>query len=305
MLTTVQDGGRYGFQRFGMPVSGTMDRWSHQMANLLVGNRPDDACLEAMMTGPEIIFSAALSVAICGADMTPLLNGLSVPMWRTLRVKSGDQLSFSELKAGCRTYLAIEGGIDVPRVMGSRSTCLRTRLGGYLGRPLKAGDVLTAFPDTSNKIHIRTVPEEFIPDFLHDQVIRIIPGPEVHRFTFAGIKNFLTGTYEITNHSDRMGYRLAGPEIAFSGKTTDIVSAGISPGTIQVTTNGQPIVLMADRQTTGGYCRIANVASADLPLVAQMKPGETIRFREISLNEAQELVREQQRIIGILMQGCW
>jgi antagonist of KipI len=295
MLTTVQDGGRYGYQRFGMPVSGAMDTWSYQVANILVGNPPDAACLETTLTGPAIQFTDAALIAVCGADMYPSLNDRPIPMWETIPVEKDDILVFSGLKHGCRSYIAISGGIDVPLVMGSRSTYLRGGMGGFLGRPLKQGDVVPVGEKPAGKIRIRELPEEERPVYFSHQTVRIIPGPEVKRFGFDGIRNFLTNRYLVSAYSDRMGYRLEGPAIPAESGNYDIVSAGISAGTIQITGNGLPVILMADRQTTGGYARIANVISVDLPLVAQMKPGDTLNFREVSLDAAQRLWMESRK----------
>ncbi len=299
MMTTVQDEGRFGYQRYGMPVSGAMDLFSYRAANLLAGNESGAACLEATLTGPEILFHARGIVAITGADMGPRLNGKPVSAWKTLEINCNDQLSFSGLASGCRTYIAFRGGLDVPVMMGSRSTYLRAGIGGLDGRILKAGDRLPLGKQTG-VILFKKLPVEFIPRYTSPQKVRVIPGPEVIRFAFEGIRNFLVSDYTITPQSDRMGYRLSGPPLSLQSGTNDIVSAGISAGTIQVTNDGQPILLMADRQTTGGYTRIANVISADLPLVAQMKPGDVIRFSEITLGEAQNLLREQHRILELL-----
>ncbi len=289
MLTTVQDGGRYGYQRFGMPVSGAMDTWSFRVANFLAGNSPDAACLETTLLGPVIQFTDTAFISICGADMYPCLNDRPIGMWETIPVEKNDILSFSGLKHGCRSYIAISGGIDVPPVMGSRSTYLRGGIGGFMGRSLKSGDVVPVGEKPAGKIQIREYPEENLPVYFSHQTVRIIPGPEVKRFWPGGIRNFLTDRYQISAHSDRMGYRLEGSAIPAESGNYDVISAGISAGTIQVTGNGQPVILMADRQTTGGYARIANVISVDLPLVAQMKPGDTLNFREVSLDAAQKL----------------
>ena len=295
LLTTVQDSGRYGYQRYGMPVAGAMDTFSLQLANMLVGNQHDDACLETTLTGPEIIFVKPGVIAITGADMSPCKNGKPIPLYKTIEVKSGDRLSFKKLKNGCRSYIAFAGGINVPLVMGSRSTYLRAKIGGFEGRALKAGDELP-LGETAGKIRIKEIPKEMIPRYQSTQTIQIIPGPEVKRFKLDGIRHFLTSEYMVTDQSDRMGYRLSGNEIMQQSGNADIISAGISPGTIQIPGNGQPIILMADRQTTGGYARIANVISVDLTLIAQLKPGDRIRFREISLEKAQELFKARKKI---------
>jgi antagonist of KipI len=297
LLTTVQDSGRFGYQRYGMPVSGAMDTFSFHLANALVGNKPDDACLETTLTGPEIVFTAAGAIGISGADMGPCKNGKSIPLNKTVRVECNDILSFIGLTYGCRSYIAFAGGIKVPAVMGSRSTYLRAKTGGFKGRALKAGDELS-IGEYDEKVRIKDVPKKILPRYCSHQTISIVPGPEIKRFNFEAISHFLTSEYMVTDQSDRMGYRLSGcPVLPLSGNA-DIISAGTSLGTIQIPGNGQPIILMADRQTTGGYNRIANVISTDITLLAQLKPGDFINFCEISLEKAQELLSARSRLIN-------
>jgi len=288
LLTTIQDSGRIGYQRFGIPVSGAMDTYSLQLANALVGNHPDAACLEITIAGPEIIFTGTGAIAISGADMRPAINGKPVPNNKTIGVKSGDILIFKGLKSGCRSYIAFAGGINVPPVMGSRSTYLRAKIGGLEGRALRAGDEIP-LGVYLGKLSIMEIPGEMVLSYKSNQTIQIIPGPEVHRFDPEGVYNFLTSDYIVTEQSDRMGYRLSGNPVRHQQGDADIISAGISFGTIQIAGDGQPIILMADRQTTGGYTRIANVVSVDLTLAAQLKPGDKIRFCEITLEKAQAL----------------
>jgi biotin-dependent carboxylase-like uncharacterized protein len=295
LLTTVQDAGRYGYQRFGMPVSGAMDIFSFELANLMVGNDPGAACLEATIAGPEIVFTDETTVAVTGADMGPHINGQGIPLNTAVIVKQGDRLGFTGLKNGCRSYIAFAGGIDVAPVMGSRSTYLRAGIGGLDGRALTEGDVLP-LGEAKGKIRIRDIPENLIPEYKHSQVIRVISGPEAQYFGTEGLRSFLTTEYHVTAQSDRMGYRLSGEMIIHKEGKAGIISAGISAGTVQVPGNGQPIILMADRQTSGGYARIANVITVDLSLLAQMKPGDTIRFNEITLDRAQQLLIDRHRV---------
>jgi antagonist of KipI len=297
LLTTVQDQGRFGYQRYGMPVSGAMDTFSLHLANALVGNKANEACLETTFTGPEIVFKDPGVIAITGADMNPIKNGKPVLLYKTIEVNRGDRLSFTGLRNGCRSYIAFAGGINVPVVMGSRSTYLRGKIGGHEGRSLKAGDELI-LGEATGKVKLKEIPREKIPRYRSSQTIQIIPGPEVRRFELEGIRHFLTCEYKVTDQSDRMGYRLFGREIEQLLAKADIISAGVTFGTVQIPGNGQPIILMADRQTTGGYTRIANAISFDLTLLAQLKPGDRIRFREISLEKAQELFIERQKWIS-------
>jgi biotin-dependent carboxylase-like uncharacterized protein len=316
LLTTVQDRGRYGYQRYGMPVSGAMDVFSLELANLLVGNDPGDACLEATISGPELEFTGATWITITGADMDPHLNGRTIPMNTAVDIRPGDRLVFKGLRSGCRSYIAFAGGIAVPPVMGSRSTYLRAGVGGFQGRALMPGDELppgdtiwlpsgAGFPlngadplsppghfstgSARRKPRLIKLPEGLIPGYKHEQTIRVISGPEAHYFEIAGLRSFLVTEYTVTAQSDRMGYRLSGKPIEHREGMTNIISAGISLGTVQVPGDGQPIILMADRQTSGGYARIANVITVDLTLLAQMRPGDIIRFRETTLGQARKL----------------
>lgn len=302
LLTTVQDRGRYGYQRYGMPVSGAMDTFSLELANLLVGNDPGKTCLEATITGPELEFTGATWLAISGADMDPHLNGQGIPMNTAIDARPGDRLGFRGLKSGCRSYIAFAGGIAVPPVMGSRSTYLRAGIGGFQGRalmpgdelPLGGSDHLSPFDQLSTdtvkrKPRVIKLPEGLIPEYKHEQTIRVISGPEAHYFEIAGLRSFLSAEYTVTARSDRMGYRLSGEPIKHKEDMTNIISAGISLGTVQVPGDGQPIILMADRQTSGGYARIANVITADLTLIAQMRPGDKMGFEESKLESAQDL----------------
>jgi antagonist of KipI len=299
LLTTVQDRGRYGYQRYGMPVSGAMDTFSLELANLLVGNDPGAACLETTVYGPEMLFTGDTTIAVTGADMGLAVNEKSTALNTAISVRQGDRLGFRGLNYGSRSYIAFAGGIEVAAVMGSRSTYLRAATGGHEGRALKPGDELP-LGVANNKKKVMKIPEGLIPEYRHSQTIRITTGPEAHFFHISGLRNFLTTEYKVTAQSDRMGYRLSGEPVIRREGRGDIISAGISQGTIQVPGDGQPIILMADRQTSGGYARIACVISVDLTLVAQMIPGDTVRFKEISLEKAQELLKERQRLISEL-----
>ena len=294
ILTTVQDLGRFGFQQYGMPVSGAMDTYSLKFANSLVGNNLNEACLEITAIGPTIEFDSDTFIAICGADMQAQINGIDIEMYKTIEVKRGEVLSFKGLKKGFRTYFAIAGGIDVPMVMGSRSTYLRGKIGGFEGRALKNGDQLQLGMST-NKPQIKQISNEQIPEYKNSFTARIIPGPESTYFTVQALTDFLKSEFVLSNHSDRMGYRLKGKTIQHK-TTSEIISSGIAFGTIQIPPNGEPIIMMADRQTTGGYPRIATIISSDLPYLSQLQAGDKIRFKEIRLVEAHELMREENLI---------
>ncbi len=297
LMSTVQDMGRFGYQRFGMSVGGAMDQLSMQLANILVGNHPGAACIEATLTGPTIRFIAAANVAVCGADMQPQINAVPAGHNRLISVKAGDLLSFGGLRSGCRTYIAFSGGVAVKPVMGSRSTYLAAGLGGHAGRALKQGDELE-LGKVLNWPAQKKIPKPLLVDYSLDKPIRILPGPEIKRFGFESIRKLLTTSYMVSTQSNRMGYRLQGKPLITADENADIISSGIPMGTLQVPANGQPILLMADRQTTGGYPRIAVVAGVDLTHAAQLKPGDQLNFSEIKLEKAQVLIKERQKLLA-------
>ncbi|MDO4321507.1 MAG: biotin-dependent carboxyltransferase family protein [Lachnospiraceae bacterium] len=277
-LTTIQDLGRFGYQKSGIPCSGVMDQQAYRAANELLGNCHGEAVLEHTLIGGSYYFDSDTVIALTGADMAASLNGSPCPVGRPVPIRAGDTLSLGIAKRGCRTYLAAAGGFDVPPVLGSRSTNLKCGFGGYQGRALASGDVL--------KLGIPGVPYEKIkenripcPDYPSDIIVRVIEGPQAELFTPQGLDTFYSASYTVSEQSDRMGCRLNGTAIE-SIHGTDIVSDGIVFGSVQVTSSGQPIVLMADRQTTGGYAKIATVITEDLPLLAQARPGDTIYFKK-------------------------
>ncbi len=289
LLTTVQDLGRYGYERLGVPVAGAMDPFALQAANILVGNRPGEAALEITLVGPTLRATESCLIAITGADLSPRLNGQEMPMWMAVFVRKGWLIEFGERKSGCRAYLAVAGGIDVPPIMGSKSTYLRGGVGGFEGRALKEGDLI---PIGRPAYHLPSLagnefPADRIPEYSDAPEVCVILGPQDDHFTEEGIATFLSSEYKVSPASDRMGYRLQGPEIAHKGPT-GIISDGIALGSVQVPADRQPIVMMADRQTTGGYPKIATVISADIPLLAQCVPGaSTVTFKAVTVEEAQ------------------
>lgn len=295
-LTTVQDAGRYGYQNSGIQTSGVMDHKAYAQANELAGNPAGEAVLEATLFGGTMEVDEDTVIALTGADMGPQVNGKPVEMNRPLLLKAGDSLSLGMVKSGCRTYIAFGGGIDVPVVMGSRSTNMKCSMGGYEGRALRAGDVLQiGAPAVSyEKIQGRRVKAETYPSLIE---VRVIEGPQAEYFSEKGKAAFYGGVYTISDQSDRMGYRMEGEPVE-SIDGTDIISDGIAFGAIQVPADGKPIILLADRQTTGGYAKIAVVCSFDIPRLVQGKPGDRVRFTKISVEEAQrinESVRADER----------
>ena len=284
-LTTVQDEGRFFYQSSGIRPSGVMDGAAYEAANALVGNAKGEAVLEMTFLGATLEFQSAAWFALTGADMQAKLDGVPVERYRAVRAEAGQTLAVGMAAVGCRGYLAVRGGFDVPLVMGSRSTDVSAKLGGFEGRALKAGDVLpTLAADDWMPTDLCYEP----PVYESEITVRVVPGPQEEYFTAAGVDTFFSAVYEISPNSDRMGLRLDGPEIeSISG--TDIVSDGIVFGSIQVTSGGKPIILMADHQTAGGYAKIGTVLSLDLPKLAQARPGDTVRFTRISAEDAQAL----------------
>ena len=297
MLTTVQDLGRYGYQRYGVPTSGALDVFSLRVANRLVGNPDAAAGLEVTLIGPRLKFLVPASIALTGADLGARLDGQPLPRWQSALVDAGATLSFGDSLDGMRAYLAVAGGIDVPVVLGSRSTYTRSKLGGVEGRPLKAGDVLQILGERPVLLGgARRMPESIRPEYGHSHTVRVVLGPQEDRFSASGIETFVSSTYTVAPQSDRMGYRLTGPTIEHL-RGPDIVSDGTPFGAVQVAGDGVPIVLLADRGTAGGYTKIATAIGPDLPRLAQALPGDTVRFVRVDLEAAYEAVREQERQI--------
>ena len=298
LLTTVQDLGRYGFQRYGVSASGVMDEYSAKIANKLVGNKVGEAVLETTLKGVQIEFLQNTVVAITGGNCDVTLNGTKIELWQSYLVNRGDILKMGICRSGLRNYLAFAGGIDVPIIMNSKSTNLKAKVGGFNGRKLMTGDILSVgvgsleAPLTLNK--------HYIPTYSKDIKVGVILGQQDDHFTEAGIKTFLNENYTVTQESDRMGIRLS----SVSGATiehkngADIISDGITFGAIQVPGSGQPIVMMADRQTTGGYTKIGNVISSDLAKLAQATPGTKVKFVEYTLEQAVQAIKNNDIIIN-------
>ena len=298
--TTIQDEGRWGSQAMGVPVSGAMDLFSHRVANALAGNGRDAATLEMTLTGPELRMDAAATIAIAGADLSPTLDGTPLAMNTAVSCKAGSVIGFGERRTGGRAYVAFAGGIQVPPVLGSRSTHVRTRMGGLAGRALRAGDRLPlgaaagaiaglAVQDASGHIDSegRTRPQA-------TAVLRVLPGPQDDFFPASAL-DVLQGTrLTVTPQSDRMGYRLTGTRAIPRLPDHEMISDATCAGAIQVPPSGAPILLMADRQTTGGYPQLAVVISADQPRAGQLVPGDAIEFRICSRREAREALAAQR-----------
>ena len=296
VLTTVQDEGRFGYQAYGVSTSGAMDSHAFHIANLLVGNEMTEGALEMTFIGPVLRFTQDNIIAITGGDLAPMLDGLPFPMYQAVLVKKGQKLSFGGMRNGCRGYIAFAGGLDVPLVMGSKSTLLRNKLGGIDGRKLQAGDEIN-FTSPKTKLanmEKRKVPVKIYPD--KEIVLRVVLGPQDDEFTDAGIRSFFWNSGVITNEFDRMGCRIERDPIEHKGDG-NINTDGISLGSIQVPANGKPIIMLADRQSTGGYAKIGTVISVDLPKIAQSQPGFKVRFIQVGLDLAQSLyIRELNKL---------
>lgn len=286
LLTTVQDAGRRGYQRYGLGVSGAVDVHAYIYANILVGNTHNEAVLEATLLGPAMEFTSPAVIAITGGDLSPMRNGAPLPMYRAVQMNKGDILSFGTPKSGCRAYISFAGGLAITPIMGSRSTYIKADLGGYEGRKLNKGDEI-AFRKpglTPPNLEWRVMePDTFSGNY----TVRVLMGPQEEKFTAKGIETFLGSAYSVSNDFDRMGYRLQGPKIEH---VTDgnIITDGITFGAIQVPDSGNPIIMLSDRQTTGGYAKIASVINVDMPMVAQCKAGDTLRFVKTDIDTAQD-----------------
>lgn len=300
LLTTVQDFGRIGYQQFGVPVSGVVDPRAMSIANILVDNPEDEAVLECTMLGPQIRFHAANAIAITGGDLGPTIDNQPIPNYAAIRVEAGQVLRFAGLRSGCRAYIAFAGGLDIAPVMGSRSTYMKAKIGGVEGRKLQKDDVIKfrkPNPDLRG-LNIRHISPEFVPRL--EYKIRVVLGPQDDMFTEHGIETFLSESYIVTPEFDRMGCRLDGEIIEHKGESGDIISDGIAFGAIQVPTAGKPIIMLSDRQTTGGYTKIANVISADFRILAQLKAGDRVRFAQVSVAAAQDALLTQRAALKTL-----
>lgn len=304
LMTSVQDLGRLGAQALGMPVAGATDAIALRLANAVAGNPETTAALEIGYLGPTLVAACDGVRVVLGGKakliLQPAGGGEARPVkpWRSLLLRRGDKLTIGAVEEGGVAYLAVAGGFAIPAFMGSLSTYMRSGLGGFEGRALKAGD----------RLPLNTVATEGDERELADEIdygsgpVRVVLGPQDDRFTAKGIETFLSATYTVTKEADRMGIRLEGETIEHT-RGADIASEGVVTGSIQVPGNGKPIILMADRQTTGGYTKIATVISADLPRVGRMKPGDTLTFAAVAVAEAEAIRREQEKQVRRLIDG--
>lgn len=293
ILTTFQDMGRTGYQQFGVPVSGAMDRFALQIANILVGNPRDAACLEVTLIGPELEACTPLTIAITGAAIETKVNGSVKKTWTTFRMNKGDRLTFGKHQSGVRAYIAVAGGFHSPSIFGSQSTDLSSGFGSQLD---KATDII-GFP--SNAKHGIGLSKQLIPTYEKSIEVAVVEGPHTNYFTEESVKEFFNTIHQVEANSNRMGYRLKSKRISLK-KGAEIWSDAIPFGGIQIPGNGQPIILMADRQTTGGYPRIGTVISSDLPKIVQLVPKGEIRFYPISVEAAHRRAIEEEKLLRTL-----
>lgn len=302
LLSTVQDQGRTGYRAFGMPSSGVMDRYAAGLANILAGNATTAAVLEMTLQGGSFRFASEAYVAIAGADMQARLNGRPLKNWSGTYVPPDSELVFGRAVNGCRSYLALHGGIAEPSVMGSRSTYTRAGLGGLDGRALRTDDVLRIGRSTTLPSAPRELPRELAPRYGSEVRLRVILGPQDAMFTAHGLHTLFNGAFTVSPRNDRMGVMLEGPAVQHEDGA-DIISDAIHAGAIQVPGDGHPIVMMADCQTTGGYAKIGYVISADLPRLAQAQAGDRVRFVQSSDEEAVAALAAEQRAYETTARG--
>jgi antagonist of KipI len=309
MLTTVQDTGRWGFQARGVPVAGPMDPAAHRVANALVGNRRDAALLEITLLGPELEFEDERLVAVAGADFELMLDGRKAPLAAPFTVSAGSRLRFGARRLGARAYLAVSGGIAVAPILGSRATHLVSAMGGLNGRALIAGDRLPLGPRSEAALRAGATPVRVgsavlrdWPSFPH-ATLRVLPGPQTDYFSADALDVLQSAPYVVAQNSDRMGFRLDGPRLTHA-RGADIISDATPLGVLQVPASGQPILLMADRQTTGGYPKIATVIAADMAIAGQLAPADTIAFVVCTPQDALAALIAQERAL-MSLEDAW
>jgi len=308
-LTSVQDLGRTGFRQFGVSTSGALDSFALGVANLLVGNDEGEAGLEITLGGLRLRFEDERIVAWCGGEFDVQIGSRALPAGHVAHLQGGDELKFGRAQFGCRCWLAISGGIDVPIILGSRSTDLRANFGGLEGRTLRDEDRLplgefrrsSSFakatadrsPDATGGISSWTAPHDWVSPAKQYPVLRFVRGSDWFRFNDSTIQRFTNQEFAVSPDSDRMGVRLDGPELK-RDKETDLISEAVAPGTVQVPPGGKPILLLRDCQTIGGYPKIAHVITVDVGIAAQLRAGDSVCFFEVSLEDAHRLLMERE-----------
>lgn len=301
LLTTVQDLGRWGYQAIGVPVAGPMDWFSHRLANMAVGNAETAATLEITLIGPDLVFDVAATIAICGAEFEIAVDGRQITMDAAVQVPSGARVVFGRRRRGARAYLAVAGGVLTPPVLGSRATHLVSGMGGHEGRALVAGDRLPIAPP-AREVPVTRASGLTLPAAGRAR-LRLLPGPQVEWFDQQALAVLTSVSFRISPRSNRMGYRLEGPPLARATEGEPI-SEPLAMGVIQVPSAGEPILLMADRQTAGGYPKIAVVISADLPIAAQLAPGDFVEFTIVSRQDAAAaLIARERALLRVAARG--
>lgn len=294
--TTVQDLGRFGLREVGVSAGGALDAHVARVANVIVGNAESTAGLEITLGPARLRFTDDRLIAWCGGEFDVRINATAIPAGHAAFVRPGDELEFGIARVGCRAWLAISGGIDVPFVLGSRSTDLRGGFGGYEGRRLRDGDVLSlggAAFNSKASVGSWGAPAGWSQTAVRSALLRFVRGPDWSSFPDDALASFVRGLFVVTPEADRMGARLVGPNLSRTG-VPDLVSAAVTPGTVQVPPSGSPIVLLGDCQTIGGYPKIAHVITVDLGVAAQLRPGDSLAFAEISIAEAHRLLLERE-----------
>lgn len=302
ILTTVQDLGRYGYRRFGINPGGVMDPTAARLINILLDNAENDAVLELHFPAPHILFETDAAIAIGGADFAPQLDGTPIPSWSVVNVTGGEVLKFAGKKHGNRAYLAVQSRLKVESWLGSSATNLSAKIGGFAGRRLEAGDRIE-FQDNGRIISSQArISPWLVPRYSSSPIVRVMAGAEFHKLTADGRERFLNGRFGISPKSDRMGFRLNGDAVELLDRE-EMASSPVSFGTIQSLPDDQMIILMADHQTTGGYPRLAHVISYDLPLVAQLGPGDRVSFQLVTQSDAEALEVDLARDLKFLRVG--
>ncbi len=296
--TTVQDLGRFGYRHLGVPISGGIDSFALMMANILTGNETGAPCLETALQGPELYFLKDTVIAITGADMEPRLSGKPIPMWESVLCKAGETLKLGYRRSGCRSYIAFAGGIKVPEILGSCSTFLTAGFGGVNGRCLQAGDLLETCRYAGQRgLLLRVVPEKYRPEYHSPFCVRVIKGINADNFEESEYKKLYNQTFTVTNRCNRMGCFVNGLTSIGTNADPILESYPVIPGTIQVPSSGNPIVLLNDAQATGGYPQIGCVISSDIWKLGQMIPGDKLKFEETNIKEALETERVQNETL--------
>tara|TARA_B100001142_G_scaffold328201_1_gene387741 strand:+ start:94 stop:1074 length:981 start_codon:yes stop_codon:yes gene_type:complete len=307
LSTTIQDLGRPGYFHLGIPISGAMDQKAMRVANLLVGNPESAAGLEIVFTGPSLCFDEACLIAVTGAEMPFKLDGVSQSPWQSIQVEKGQTLEFDYLRAGARCYLSVSGGIDVPLILGSRSTYLVGSFGGMLGRPIAAGDILPLgdYDYLSSQVG-KNLPTEMLPN-ISVREIRVLPGLYSHRLTEGSISRFFSEKWVVASEADRMGYRFKGGQalefverkapFGAGSDPSNIVDSSYAYGSIQVPSGTEPIILHRDAVSAGGYFTLGAVISADMDLIAQLQPNTSVQF--VSIDMAEALAARAERVAAM------